>query len=102
MDIKTNFLLKCRGVCDGAVGIIDPDGEVIVMVVKAGSVFLDSKFKQCDIRITNGFVTEIGESLYPATAEAVYDAGGCYVIPGLFDIHMHGAVDEDSGSCQCG
>jgi len=95
MDIKTNCLLKCRGVCVGAVGIIDPDGEVIVMVVKAGSVFLDSKFKQCDIRITNGFVTEIGESLYPATAEAVYDAGGCYVIPGLFDIHMHGAVDED-------
>lgn len=65
------------------------------MVVKAGSVFLDSKFKQCDIRITNGFVMEISEKLYPATDEVVYNADGCYVIPGLFDTHMHGAVGED-------
>lgn len=27
--------------------------------------------------------------------EAVLDAGGCYVIPGLVDVHFHGCVGED-------
>ncbi len=65
------------------------------MLIKSGKVFIDSEFKQCNLRIENGLVTELGENLPPIPDELIYDAAGCYVLPGLFDIHMHGAVGED-------
>lgn len=65
------------------------------MLIQSGNVFRDSKFKKCDLRIENSLVTGLGENLSPAAGEQVYDASGCYVLPGLFDIHMHGAVGED-------
>lgn len=65
------------------------------MLIQSGKVFIDSEFRQCDLRIGNGLVVELGENLSPLAEEQIYDATGCYVLPGLFDIHMHGAVGED-------
>lgn len=65
------------------------------MLIQSGKVFIDSEFRQCDLRIENGLVTGLGENLPLVEGETVYDAAGCYVLPGLFDIHMHGAVGED-------
>ncbi len=65
------------------------------MLIQSGKVFIDSEFRQCDLRIENGLVVELGEDLPLEECEPVYDAAGCYVLPGLFDIHMHGAVGED-------
>ena len=65
------------------------------MLIQSGKVFIDSEFRQCDLRIENGLVVELGEDLPLKECEQVFDAAGCYVFPGLFDIHMHGAVGED-------
>ena len=65
------------------------------MLVKSGNVFINSKFKRCDLRVEDNLVTELGETLTPTAGEDIFDVSGCYVLPGLFDIHMHGAVGED-------
>lgn len=60
------------------------------------------------MRITNGQVFDLergfvsrdlctdGPVIAKASGDgAVLDAGGCYVIPGLVDVHFHGCVGED-------
>ena len=60
------------------------------------------------MRITGGQVFDLekgfvardvcfdGELLAETSADGkTYDAGGCYVIPGLTDLHFHGCVGED-------
>ncbi len=64
------------------------------MLVRNGMVFMpDDTFCRRDIRIENGKIAEIGEQL-PAAKEE-YDAKDCYVLPGLCDIHSHGAMGCD-------
>lgn len=64
------------------------------MVIKDGVVFMpDDSLCKRDIRVENGIITEIGENL--DAAGEVKDAGGLYVLPGLCDIHSHGAVGHD-------
>lgn len=48
-------------------------------------------------RFTDGGI-EFGEKITAVGGEITggEDAGGCYVIPGLVDIHTHGAVGEDA------
>ena len=60
------------------------------MLIKNGRVFLGREFVEADIAFDET-ITAIG-SLEGA---ADYDAAGLYVIPGLVDIHTHGAVGED-------
>lgn len=45
-------------------------------------------YKQSDIRVRNGTVTEIGPSLAPES-ETRLDARGAYILPGLIDCHVH-------------
>lgn len=64
------------------------------MVVKGGNVFLnDCKFHTTDLHIENGIITEITDK--PSADEDIVDAVGFYVIPGLCDIHTHGAMGFD-------
>ncbi len=64
------------------------------MIIQNGTVFCeDLKFRQADIRIANGFFTSDPE--YPLRDDLIVDASGCYVIPGLIDIHFHGALGFD-------
>jgi dihydroorotase len=43
-----------------------------------------------DVRIVDGFIAEVGESLSSDAGDArVLDAGGCVVTPGLVDLHVH-------------
>lgn len=41
-----------------------------------------------DVLIEDGKIKEVGESLESETAKVV-DASGCYVMPGLIDLHVH-------------
>ena len=63
---------------------------VIKMLIKNGKVFLsDGKFHDCALRF-GAQVEEIG-----AFDGEGCDASGCYVIPGLVDVHSHGAMNRD-------
>lgn len=43
---------------------------------------------RCDIGITDGFISKLG-NLAEATAEKTIDAAGCIVCPGFIDAHSH-------------
>ena len=70
------------------------------MVIKNGNVFVNGKgFENCTIGIEKDRI----ETLSPrnsdlsdcAASGEVIDASGCYVIPGLVDLHFHGCVGCD-------
>ena len=50
----------------------------------------DRKFHEKDLYVKDGLITDSG-----AEGEEVIDASGCVAIPGLIDIHFHGAMGED-------
>lgn len=67
------------------------------MIIKNGLVFGEDKiFQKMNIRIQDGCIAAISPSdLSAACDEEVIDAEGLYVLPGLIDIHSHGAVGHD-------
>ncbi len=60
------------------------------MLIKNANVFVGKKFVKTDIEF-NSEITALGNIL----EEADFDAEGMYVIPGLVDVHTHGAVGHD-------
>ena len=60
------------------------------MRIKNGKVFLEKSFVVTDIEFDKT-ITAIAAQDGPADL----DATGCYIIPGLVDIHTHGAVGQD-------
>jgi dihydroorotase len=42
-----------------------------------------------DVLLSDGFVSAVGEGLSPETGTEVADVTGCYVFPGLIDMHVH-------------
>lgn len=60
------------------------------MIIKHALVYTDScKFREKDIVIE-------GERIATVTSDpSVLDGGGCYLIPGLIDIHFHGCMGYD-------
>ncbi len=60
------------------------------MLIKNANIFIDRAFVKEDISFTD-VVTAIGE----IDGRADIDAKGGYLIPGLVDIHTHGAAGED-------
>lgn len=65
------------------------------MVIKNALVYEpDMHFHRDSIRITNGVISAVQEAPCEADDEII-DATGCYAIPGLIDIHFHGALGYD-------
>lgn len=63
------------------------------MIIRNGMVFQENKnFVQRDVYIENG---RIVHSIQDVEDTTEVDAGGLYVLPGLVDIHSHGAVGHD-------
>lgn len=70
------------------------------MLIKNGLVFTEEKiFLPLTIQTNGELITSLTASHSstesPAPEEAVIDASGCYVIPGLTDIHFHGCNGYD-------
>lgn len=61
------------------------------MLIKNANVFLNGRFTRADVRFT-GRIEEIGAHL---SGEGL-DAEGLYLLPGLVDIHTHGAMGADT------
>ncbi len=68
--------------------------KIHTMIIKNGLVFTENKsFERKDIYIEDDrFVSPVD---YTGSSSDVIDAADCYVIPGLIDIHSHGAVGCD-------
>jgi N-acetylglucosamine-6-phosphate deacetylase len=70
------------------------------MLIKNGIMLnRDFCFMKNDIKIQNGVIVETGGNI---SNNDILDAEGCYIIPGLVDIHTHGCggVDADFGTEQ--
>lgn len=60
------------------------------MIIKGGQVFdLENGFVQQDLYTDGQLIAAVSGD------DRILDAQGCYVIPGLVDVHFHGAVGED-------
>ena len=65
------------------------------MVIENARIFTKGGiFIEGNIRFDNT-ILEIGPGIHPTADEPCLDAGGGYVIPGLIDIHTHGAMGHD-------
>jgi len=65
------------------------------VIIRNGLVFQEDKtFAKKDIVIENGRIVDVRECATGYSQEIV-DATGLYVLPGLIDIHSHGAVGHD-------
>lgn len=61
--------------------------------LKNGTVFTeDCVFKNTDVTFENGIITSVGDT---KPGGKVIDCTGCYVLPGLVDIHLHGCIGHD-------
>lgn len=69
------------------------------MVIKNGLVFQENKgFVPLDIYIEDGYFSALKQHnghIKASSQEETVDAAGCYVIPGLIDIHFHGCMGYD-------
>lgn len=66
------------------------------MIIKNGLAFDGEGFQARDVLIDGAvFAASDAEGLNDASASEVVDAAGCYVIPGLVDVHFHGSAGGD-------
>lgn len=61
------------------------------MVIKNGLVFVDGTFMPLAVHTREDTIVGFHE----AVEDTVFDASGCYVLPGLTDIHFHGCDGYD-------
>ena len=65
------------------------------MIIANGTLFCDDGvFRKMDIETKDGIISSIGDGLAGGMPE-ILDAADCYVVPGLVDIHIHGAAGAD-------
>lgn len=62
------------------------------MVLKNARIFINGAFKDCRVNFGTR-ILDVGAVTEPDDA---LDGEGCYLIPGLVDIHTHAAVGEDA------
>lgn len=71
------------------------------ILLKGGLVYQCHMFAGKDVLLEGGSIRKTGENLDAGEAEAV-DVTGRYVVPGLIDIHTHGAVGVDVNGAGAG
>ncbi|MBI5528007.1 MAG: amidohydrolase family protein [Deltaproteobacteria bacterium] len=64
------------------------------MIIRNGTVWLENGPRQCDIRVADGKIAEVGNGLTNG-GEDVVDVSGLDVLPGLVDMHVH--VSDTAG-----
>ncbi|SCH16462.1 N-acetylglucosamine-6-phosphate deacetylase [uncultured Ruminococcus sp.] len=67
------------------------------MLFQHGTVFYQSQFRQIDVRVENGKITEAAAHL---EGTETIDCTGKLLLPGLVDIHSHGCMGSDFSTAQ--
>lgn len=66
------------------------------MIIRQAKVYgADHQFRLGDIQITDGRISGTSERVAASDGEEIVDGDGLYAIPGLVDIHEHGAMGHD-------
>lgn len=58
-------------------------------LLKNAKVFVNDKFEEVDIEITNDIITKIESNIEANAIDTIYDLKNLYVLPGLIDVHTH-------------
>ncbi|MBU0692790.1 amidohydrolase family protein [bacterium] len=58
-------------------------------LIRGGQVCLDAGIEVCDVLFNGSKIVRIGKNLHVDAECSVYDADGCYVLPGMIDFHVH-------------
>lgn len=58
-------------------------------IIKQGTVVFSDDHQTMDLGIKDGKIAHIAPCIDPAKGQQVIDAQGCYVLPGMVDVHMH-------------
>ena len=94
---------KYAGVAgDGMVPMTGPYREDDVLAIVGGTVLTmaGETIEKGTVVVRDGRIAEVGAGVRPPAGAHVIDAGGGYVIPGIFDAHSHistaGGVNEGS------
>lgn len=62
------------------------------MIIKGSTIFLDDSFRNIDLQINNGRFVSLEENV---EGESEICLENCFLLPGLIDIHTHGAIGID-------
>ena len=66
------------------------------MIIRGAKVYTGThEFSEKDIYILGERIVEKDDYLRNAAGEIIIDGAGLYAIPGLVDIHFHGAAGHD-------
>lgn len=57
-------------------------------ILSNANVFIEDKFVKSNVFINNGKITNISSNV-PEKGSVVFDLEGCFIFPGLIDVHTH-------------
>lgn len=67
------------------------------LIINGGTLVLpDGSLAPCCVDVQGGLIHSLGES--DGQGKTTIDASGCYVLPGIIDVHTHGICRESSAS----
>jgi dihydropyrimidinase len=72
-------------------------GEDHRLLIKGGTVVTEKGAACLDLRVLGEKIAAVGK-LTPEQGENVVDATGLFVLPGMFDVHVH--IDDRIGGCE--
>ena len=58
-------------------------------LLKNAAVFINGKFENCDVEVTNETITNIAPKIEGEAFDIIYDLKNLYLLPGLIDVHTH-------------
>lgn len=58
-------------------------------LIQNTTAFIDGQMRPSDILIEKGEITAIGAEIVPTQGQKILDFAGCYLFPGLVDVHVH-------------